>query len=349
MGTIEPVKELGDKVGKAEANLKLLSKTVKGELNPALKELQDLGQKRFLAIEGIALLEKLSPEAIKRLGVTVKDVADAIKKLQEVIDPSDAALRKFATSVQDSVNPANELVIYLAQLEMALAKGYISWNTYADATLKAMEKLEPEKLKETKDALDEIGVAIGVSISNGVSNLVDAFFEADQSFQEFASNFLTQIGKMILQMTILAGIKKSLGGSPIGDFLGFAKGGSFGGSTTLPKNTVLTEPTFFKFANGGTFGGGGSRMGVAGEAGPEAVMPLKRDGSGKLGVAGSPVIVNVNNNMSESAEVQVQETNRADGTKQIDVMIIKKIKQAIADGTLDRSMRGAYGLSRTPA
>jgi anti-sigma28 factor (negative regulator of flagellin synthesis) len=53
--------------------------------------------------------------------------------------------------------------------------------------------------------------------------------------------------------------------------------------------------------------------------------------------------------MSESAEVQVQETNRADGTKQIDVMIIKKIKQAIADGTLDRSMRGAYGLSRTPA
>lgn len=347
-GATQPVVALANEVGVATSQVQLLSKAIKGELNSALKELQELGQKRSEAVQSIAILEKLSPEAIKRLGVTIKDVADSIEKLRAIADPTDAAMRKFADSVRSATNPLNDLSKYLGELQVSLEKGYISWDTYSEAVFQAMEKMEPEKLKETKDALDEIGVAIGVSISNGVSSLVDAFFQADQSFQEFASNFLIQIGKMILQMTILAAIKKSLGGTDIGDFLGFAKGGSFGGSTTLPKNTVLTEPTFFKFANGGTFGGGGSRMGVAGEAGPEAVMPLKRDASGKLGVAGSPVVVNVNNNMSESAEVQVQESNRADGTKQIDVMIIKKIKQAIADGTLDRSMRGAYGLSRSP-
>lgn len=52
----------------------------------------------------------------------------------------------------------------------------------------------------------------------------------------------------------------------------FAKGGAF-------SNEVLSSSTFFKFADGGQFS-----LGVAGEAGPEAVMPLQRDSQGRLGV-----------------------------------------------------------------
>lgn len=51
----------------------------------------------------------------------------------------------------------------------------------------------------------------------------------------------------------------------------FANGGAF-------TNSLVDSPTLFKFANGGKFG-------VMGEAGPEAVMPLSRDGSGRLGVS----------------------------------------------------------------
>jgi phage-related minor tail protein len=43
---------------------------------------------------------------------------------------------------------------------------------------------------------------------------------------------------------------------------------------------IVTKPTFFKYADGGTFNNG-----VMGEAGPEAIMPLKRGADGKLGVA----------------------------------------------------------------
>lgn len=53
----------------------------------------------------------------------------------------------------------------------------------------------------------------------------------------------------------------------------FAAGGAFGAGE------VLTQPTFFRFAQGGAF-----RDGVAGEAGPEGALPLKRMSSGKLGV-----------------------------------------------------------------
>lgn len=51
----------------------------------------------------------------------------------------------------------------------------------------------------------------------------------------------------------------------------FAKGGSF-------TNSVVTSPTAF------AFGKGGANLGIMGEAGPEAVMPLKRGPDGSLGV-----------------------------------------------------------------
>lgn len=53
----------------------------------------------------------------------------------------------------------------------------------------------------------------------------------------------------------------------------FAAGGAFGAGE------VLTRPTYFRFADGGAW-----RNGVAGEAGPEAALPLKRMSNGKLGV-----------------------------------------------------------------
>lgn len=62
----------------------------------------------------------------------------------------------------------------------------------------------------------------------------------------------------------------------------FAKGGAFdqaqrfanGGAFT---NSVVTSPTLFRFANG-------AQLGEMGEAGPEAIMPLKRGPNGSLGV-----------------------------------------------------------------
>jgi hypothetical protein len=50
----------------------------------------------------------------------------------------------------------------------------------------------------------------------------------------------------------------------------FANGGTF-------TNSIVTSPTLFRFANG-------AKMGEMGEAGPEAVVPLKRGANGSLGV-----------------------------------------------------------------
>lgn len=59
------------------------------------------------------------------------------------------------------------------------------------------------------------------------------------------------------------------GGAWAGGVQMFADGGAF-------TNTIVSKPTAFGMANGKT--------GIAGEAGPEAIMPLTRTSSGKLGV-----------------------------------------------------------------
>jgi hypothetical protein len=64
---------------------------------------------------------------------------------------------------------------------------------------------------------------------------------------------------------------------------GFAKGGAFAGGRSIAAfskggaltNRILRRPTLFPLADG---------IGLAGEAGPEAVLPLARMGSGELGV-----------------------------------------------------------------
>jgi phage-related minor tail protein len=68
--------------------------------------------------------------------------------------------------------------------------------------------------------------------------------------------------------TQLPGLSGDIGRTPIG----FASGGAF-------TNSIVSSPTMFKFADGGAM-----RTGLMGEAGPEAIMPLKRGADGSLGV-----------------------------------------------------------------
>lgn len=68
-------------------------------------------------------------------------------------------------------------------------------------------------------------------------------------------------------------------GALSGGLTGQAKGGTFSSdSLSRASNSIVDQPFFFKFAQGGS-------IGVAGEAGSEAIMPLKRDSSGNLGVS----------------------------------------------------------------
>jgi len=69
----------------------------------------------------------------------------------------------------------------------------------------------------------------------------------------------------------------SLGGASASGITGGTGAEDAGGIQPFAKGGVIATPNFFPL--------GGNQLGVAGEAGPEAIMPLTRGPDGRLGVA----------------------------------------------------------------
>lgn len=109
--------------------------------------------------------------------------------------------------------------------------------------------------------------------------------------------------------------KQAKGGAWDYGIQAFAKGGTF-------TNSIVDSPTMFKFAKG---------TGLMGEAGPEAIMPLTRDGSGNLGVraqgGGGNVDVVVNNYGTEKATTK--ETVDSRGNRRIEVTVGDMVAQEV--------------------
>jgi hypothetical protein len=105
----------------------------------------------------------------------------------------------------------------------------------------------------------------------------------------------------------------------VGDALGFAKGGAFdkGGR-------IVNDPAFLRTKKG---------LGLMGEAGPEAILPLKKI-NGMLGVqaVGGESHVNVFANGVPPENIQVRESE-VDGQKLYDI-IINTVRQGVGNGDL---------------
>ena len=150
-----------------------------------------------------------------------------------------------------------------------------------------------------------IGNAFAQSFQGLISGTMTAkealgsFFKSvADMFLEMAAQIIAKQITMIILQTILKALgavgggggggnaASALGSNPnVAAYAPLAKGGTFGnGVAAFAKggtfsNSIVSSPTLFKFADGGT-----TRAGLMGEAGPEAIMPLKRGSDGSLGV-----------------------------------------------------------------
>jgi phage-related minor tail protein len=153
--------------------------------------------------------------------------------------------------------------------------------------------------KELVLPFKEIGEAITTGIAGG---LEAAIFEA-KSLQESLSGILRSVASILLQF----GTKSLLGGlfpSQLGQGkkIRSAYGNVFEENKIVPfaRGGIVKKPTLFPMANG---------TGLMGEAGPEAIMPLRRTSSGRLGVEAtggtSNIVVNVD---ASGTQVQGDDT-----------------------------------------
>jgi lambda family phage tail tape measure protein len=118
---------------------------------------------------------------------------------------------------------------------------------------------------------------------------------------------------------------QALGGAWSSGVQMFANGGAF-------TNSIVSAPTAFGMAGGGA--------GVMGEAGPEAIMPLTRTSSGKLGViaagGGSGTSISIN------APVTVMTQDRSSEGMQIDQQALSKNLQSQMRAVAEKAVADSW-------
>jgi lambda family phage tail tape measure protein len=207
----------------------------------------------------------------------------------------------------------NELLIQRATLVANLVKASSMPTVYneletQDAALQAILDKYP--------AIGSAADAAATLATSGMAAMIDGTKSAQEVFADFLNtiaNALMQTAAKMIAQYIALGIARIFAmGSPAGSFapsgplaavgnvntdvssfFSFnANGNAFGANGIIPfaKGGIVNSPTVFPFAKG---------IGLMGEAGPEAILPLKRGADGSLGVMASGgggdvnVVVNV--------------------------------------------------------
>jgi len=257
---------------------------------------------------------------------------------------------------------------------------------YAGAQLETLFETEKATVKaeELKTKMQGVASTIGDAFSTAFQGIINGSMSAQDAlagmFQSIGQSFVKMAMEMIAQqvtMITLGFIMKALGllGSAAGagstplpgsapqmtpnaivtptGFQGMipanfaAKGATFSnGIAKFATGGIVNGPTLFPFADGGAM-----QMGLMGEAGPEAILPLQRGSDGALGVraamggngmggSSSPILnmsfetstINgveyVSRDQLEAAMAQTRRQASSDGAKRGMAMTLDKIQQS---------------------
>ncbi len=117
---------------------------------------------------------------------------------------------------------------------------------------------------------------------NSAGNALATFCTTGKlNFKSFTASLLSDLAKIMSQMAMMQAVKGigsafGWGSAATASVTPNADGGVYqSADLSRYSGTVVNRPTFFAFAKG---------AGVMGEAGPEAILPLRRGADGKLGV-----------------------------------------------------------------
>jgi phage-related minor tail protein len=173
--------------------------------------------------------------------------------------------------------------------------------------------MEPDNIDETlagaeelREVLDDLGArsrSFGSAITTALKGAVidgDSLIEVLQNIAYRFSSISLDVGLKPLETSIgsmVSGASNMLSGA-----IGFSHGGVPGRVQAFATGGVVSQPTYFPMSGG---------TGLMGEAGSEAIMPLKRGPDGRLGVAasegGAPVQVIFNVNATDAQSFRKSE------------------------------------------
>lgn len=210
---------------------------------------QQIEQASLFMSTQAAMAYRIEQEALNKAKADGINLTDAEKAKLKELAGAQAASAEKTRAMTDAMEFSKETVKgFITDMRQGLQDGKSLWESFGDAALNVLDKIA-NKLMD---------MAINDLFSGGNSS----------------GGFLSAIGGIIGSLFGGAG-----GGGGADAIMGLfnAKGNAFNRGNVIPfaRGGIVSSPTIFPMARG---------MGLMGEAGPEAVMPLSRGRNGNLGV-----------------------------------------------------------------
>lgn len=289
---------------------------------------------QIAAYEGLKRLSSNTPDPNANVTIVPKGTPPKPQKPISVDDPNYKPLGSGDGAKRDAAAEViRDLEFEAEQLKLTAREQQIANDIRrAGAAVTAEQSARIRELsaagfdaEESQRKLNESMQLVKETASDAIKGFVSDIREGVDASEALA-NSLSRVADRLLDFAIDAALQaalKSLSGATGGGSGGWvtsvipnAKGNVLSGGRVTPfaRGGVVNRPTMFPMARG---------VGVMAEAGPEAIMPLRRGPDGKLGVqaagGGAHVTVNI---INKSADASVRTERRQEGGgERLDVII----------------------------
>lgn len=200
------------------------------------------------------------------------------------------------------------------------------------------------------DMIGNVGEAFSTTFGGMEDALVQFVTTGQVAFEDLINSIISDLARLAIRQAITG---------PAAGLLSAAISGAVGGATGAPMNIIpsakgnvfdragmrsgmIRQPTLFTFARGG-------RLGLAGEAGTEAIMPLARDSHGRLGVSAEgaatrPVKIELVLKADRDLSVREGQARESGGVSSFELFVSMQ-NRAIVTGRSDKAMQTRFGAS----